>query len=143
MIVKYWRKCELSACCVVNVARAILWRMYVKLGNASEGLFFLSNERKSEREKESESEWVIDRKRGEWDVIVYTLNVKKKIIFKHPCFHSSLNDEKKTRASLFFTWKKWVIFRRRDFSVDMVILLKVRIFCSLLNDDSFYMHPWL
>lgn len=56
MIVKYWRKCELSACCVVNVARAILWRMYVKFGNASEVLFFLSNERKSERERESESE---------------------------------------------------------------------------------------
>lgn len=53
MIVKYWRKCELSACCVVNVARAILWRMYVKLGNASEVLFF-SKQREKERESESE-----------------------------------------------------------------------------------------
>lgn len=54
MIVKYWRKCELSACCVVNVARAILWRMYVKFGNASGVLFFLSNDRKSERVRANE-----------------------------------------------------------------------------------------
>lgn len=64
-------------CCVVNVVRVIFWRMYVKFGNVLEGLFFLSNERKSERERESEIEWVIDRKRGEWDVIVYIFNVKK------------------------------------------------------------------
>lgn len=53
----------MSACCVVNVARAILWRMYVKLGNASEVLFSLSNERKSERVRANE--WLIEREENE------------------------------------------------------------------------------
>lgn len=47
--------------------------MYVKFGNVLGVLFFLSNERKSERERVNE--WLIER--GEWDVIVYIFNVKK------------------------------------------------------------------